>query len=286
MTLLSGLTRIVGRSGTRFEAATVDHQLRPESIAETELVARTAARLGVVHHVRIAKPAEGGIEAGARAARYAALEEIRRERGLDFIATAHTASDQAETLLMRLSRGSSLTGASAILEHRDDHVIRPMLFLTRAEVERYVAALKLEVAHDAMNDDPQFLRTRIRKDVLPAFDAASGGVERALARFASLAAEDDAELQSQAVAALNRCRWPDGALEAIALTSLSRSIARRVLALWLTEHHVELDAALIDDCLNAARNRSVTTLPGDRVLICTDGRVNVAKAPPRLHATS
>lgn len=286
MTLLSAVTRLPGRSGTRFEAATIDHQLRPESASETELVARTCARLGVTHHVRIAPPAKGGIEAGARIARYEALHSIRRKRGLDFLATAHTASDQAETLLMRLSRGSALTGARAIHEHRDDQVLRPMLFLTRSDVERYVAALGLEVARDAMNDDPRFLRTRIRREVLPVFNAATGGVERALSRFAALAAEDDGELQRQAVAALHRCRWPDGSLEAIALVSLPRSIARRVLALWLSEHDVELDAELIEEGLNAARNRSVTTLPGDRVLICTDGRVNVATAPPRLHATS
>ncbi|MGV3623141.1 MAG: tRNA lysidine(34) synthetase TilS [Archangium sp.] len=287
MTLLSAMTRIVGRSGTRFEAATIDHELRPESKAEVALVARTAAMLGVTHHVRVAPPATGGIEAGARVARYAALEALRRERGLDFIVTAHTASDQAETLLMRLSRGASLTGAGAILEHRDDQVIRPMLFVTRAEVEAYVTALGLEVARDAMNDDRNFLRTRFRQDVLPTLHAAAGeGVERALARFASLAAEDDDELQQQARAALTRCRWPDGSLEAIAVTSLSRAIARRVMALWLLEHHVELDTELIDACLRAARNRSVTALPGDRVLICTDGRVNVAVAPPRLHATS
>lgn len=287
MTLLSGAARIAGRVGLRFEAATVDHALRPESKDEVALVARLATALGVPHHV-LSAPVHGpGIEAAARDARYSALERLRLERGLHAIATAHTASDQAETVLMRLSRGSALSGAAAIAEAREDGVIRPMLLLTRADVEAYVTARKFEVAHDAMNDDPQFLRVRIRREVLPAFVQAAGpGVERALTRFAAHATEDDAELRAQASAALARVSWPDGSIEAASLTSLTRPIARRVMALWLGAQSIELDAELIDDALRAVKERSVATLPGDRLLACTDGRARVTAAPARLHATS
>lgn len=287
MTLLSASARIAGRVGLRFEVATIDHRLREEAAAEAALVARVADALGLPHHVRTAAVGAVGLEAAAREARYAALESIRRERGLDFVATAHTASDQAETLLMRLTRGTALSGAASIHEHRGDRVLRPLLFLTRAGVEAYVAALRLPVAHDAMNDDRRFLRARVRHDVLPVLTHAAGdGVERALSRFASLAAEDDAELTAQSLAALARCRWEDGTLDAISLVSLARPIARRVLARWLASQSIEIDAELIDEGLRAARERSVTTLPGDRLLRCTDGRVKVVPAPARLHATS
>ncbi len=284
MTLLSGTARI---AGLRFEVATVDHSLRPESKDEVSLVATLAASLGVAHHVLIAPVSGSGVEAAARAARYSALERLRVQRGLDAIATAHTASDQSETVLMRLSRGSALSGAASIAEAREDRVLRPMLSLTRGDVEAYVAARNLEVARDAMNDDPRFLRVRIRREVLPTLvNAAGPGVERALTRFAAHAAEDDEELAAQARAALNRVSWADGSLEGASLTALTRPIARRVIALWLAAQAIELDAELIDDVLRAVKARSVATLPGDRLLACTDGRARVTAAPARLHATS
>ncbi len=289
MTLLSGAARLAGRVGLTFEAATVDHQLRPGSRTEVELVARFAASLGIEHHVLEVK-LEGatGLEAAARQARYAALESLRVRRKLTQVATAHTASDQAETLLMRLARGSSLAGAASIHESRADKVIRPLLFATRAQVEAYVAARKIEVARDPMNADPSFLRVRVREEVLPPLERAAGpGVERALARFSAFAAEDEAWLSDEAARALVRVRWAeDDSLEAEALSALGSPIARRVLASWLSRQGVPLDGALLEDALRAARAQGTATLPGDRVLACTNGRVRVVVAPARLHATS
>lgn len=286
MTLLSASARVAGRLGLRLEALTVDHQLRAESADEARAVGEVARALGVPHHVRVAPVSGAGVEAAARVARYAALEAVRSAQGLSVIATAHTANDQAETLLMRLARGAALAGASSIQEARADLVIRPLLFLMRAQVEAYVAALGLSVAHDVMNDDERFLRARVRKNVLPALSAAAGpGVERALARFASLASEDDAELTRQALGALLH----DGAMPRefpAAVARLPRPIARRAVAAWLAAQGIELNAELIDDCLRAARDDGVATLPGDRLFACKDGRGCVVVAPPRLHSTS
>ena len=289
MTLLSGAARLAGRVGVTFEAATVDHHLRPESGTEVELVRSFAASLGVPHHVLEAPITEStGLEAAARAARYAALESCRRERKLDLVATAHTASDQAETLLMRLARGTSLAGAAAIHETRADAVIRPLLFATRRQIEAYVSARKITVARDPMNADPAFLRVRIRQEVLPLLESVAGpGVERALARFASFASEDEAWLRAEAERALALVRWAeDDTLEAEALVALGAPIARRVLALWLGGKGIPLDGDLLEDALRAARERATATLPGDRVLACSNGRVTLRPAPPRLHATS
>jgi len=288
MTLLSASARIAGRLGLTVEAATVDHHLRPESGAEVGLVARAAASLGVTHHVLSAPVSvHVAVEENAREVRYSVLEALRQARGLEFVVTAHTASDQAETVLMRLSRGAALSGAAGILEHRGDHVIRPLLFATREDVEAYVAARGLEVARDAMNDDPTFLRVRVRKDVLPALVAAAGpGTERSLARFARLAAEDDAWLEAEAQRSFARVQLADGTLELEVFLALGAPIARRVLARWLEGQGVELDGALIDEALRASRERSTATLPGDRVLSCTNGRVKILPAPARLHATS
>lgn len=289
MTLLSGAARLAGRVGLTFEAATVDHHLRAESRSEIELVARFAASLGIEHHVLdVTIESQTGVEAAARHARYAALESLRLRRQLTQVATAHTASDQAETLLMRLARGASLAGAASIQQARADHVIRPLLFATRTEVLAYVAARKLEVSTDAMNADPSFLRVRIREQVLPSLERAAGpGVERALARFSTFAGEDEAFLSAEAGRALARVRWAeDESLEAEALGALPGPIARRVLAAWLQQHEVPLDGALLEDALRAVRDLGTATLPGDRVLACSNGRVKILPAPARLHATS
>lgn len=287
MSLLSATARLAGRLGLKLEAATVDHRLRAEAADEVELVAALARKLGVNHH-RLVRPIESsaGIEAAARTQRYAALEELRRERKLDFVATAHTASDQAETLLMRLARGASLAGAVGIHETRADRVIRPLLFATRSEVEAYISAVEIAVATDTMNADPQFLRVRIRQEVLPALVKAAGpGVERALARFSAFAAEDEAWLSAEADRALALILCDDS-LEVEALCALGGPIARRVLATWLHSHDIPLNGELLDEALRAARSRGTATLPFDRVLSCSNGRVYLKASPPRLHATS
>ncbi len=289
MALLSASVRLAGRLGLRFEVATVDHSLREESAAEAAQVGTFAASLGLLHHVlRAPVSTTVGLEAAARAVRYEALERCRCERHLDVVATAHTATDQAETVLMRLTRGAALGGATSIHEARADRVIRPLLFATRDEVEAWVAALALPVAHDPMNDDPQFLRVRLRREVLPVLERAAGPhAARALARFAALAGEDEALLSDQARHALSRVSWPDGSLEAVAVAALERPIARRVLGQWLAAQGVALDAELIADALRAIEGHRTATLPGDRVLACLNGRVTVQPAPARtLHATS
>jgi tRNA(Ile)-lysidine synthase len=243
----------------------------------------------VAHSVLVAPVRAGaGIEASARALRYAALDEERRRVRADAILTGHTASDQAETVLMRLARGASLRGAAGIVEHRRDAIVRPLLFATRDEVLAYVAALRLPVIDDEMNRDERLLRTRVRERALPALEAAAGpGVARALARFATLAAEDEAYLAALAAEAGRPLVADDGSLDAGGLTRLAVPLARRVLAAWLEGQGVPLDAALVGEALTGLTTGRTTTLPGDRLLTCEDGRGRLAAAPPRrLHGTS
>ncbi len=283
MTLLSGVARLAGRLGLMVKAATVDHRLRPGSTEEAAAVGAWAHAHGVAHRVLEAPVAPGaGVEAVARAARYEALHLAARALGCEVVLTAHTANDQAETLLMRLARGTSLRGAAGVRSQRADGVLRPLLFATREEIERYVSALSLPVVRDAMNADDALLRTRVRQGALPALEAAAGpGVVGALARFAQLAAEDDAWLQAVAERALERLRWPDGSVELVGLLALDAPIARRVVARWLESARVGLDAPLVEEVLAAAREGRATPLPGDRAFACANGRGALAPAPPR-----
>ncbi|MFT3708494.1 MAG: tRNA lysidine(34) synthetase TilS [Archangium sp.] len=284
MALLSASAAITQRLAMRFEVATVDHGARAESAIEAAEVGRVATGLGLAHHVlRVELGTTAGFEAAAREARYRELERLRERLGFDAIATAHTANDQAETLLMRLMRGAALGGAGGIQELRADKVVRPLLFATREDVLAYLEAKQLQFARDPMNADPSFFRVRVRQHVVPALDAAAGApTVKTLARFAALASEDDAWLQARA----DEARGGATELEAVAILALPLPIARRVVAGALADAGVEVDFDVVADVLRALRDEGTATLGGDRLFACKNGRGSVVTAPARLRTTS
>jgi len=177
---------------------TVDHGLRPEASREAREVKRRAAELGLTHRTlrwRGAKP-KTGLPAAAREARYRLLAEAARKSGASHVLTAHTRDDQAETLLMRLLRGSGLAGLSAMarLTARDGVVLtRPLLDVPKS---RLVATLKragIGFADDPTNRDTAFTRPRLRA-LLPQL-AAEGGDSRSLARLAGRLARANAAVE-------------------------------------------------------------------------------------------
>ncbi|MDP3501530.1 MAG: tRNA lysidine(34) synthetase TilS [Myxococcales bacterium] len=273
-----------------FEVASLDHGLRAESAAEVQLVRAWAQKRGVPFHTRSLGLATGpGVEARARDARYSALLELANTQGFGAVATAHTATDQAETVVMRLTRGAAGRGAAGIHAQRGDRVVRPLLFATRADTDRYVAVRGLVAVADPMNDDVSFLRVRVRREVLPALERAVGPhAVPALARFAHYAAEDDAWLQSEALRGLERARLGGGGsrLDLLAVRAMGAPIRRRALAAWLSEQGVPLDAHHLDDALTAIAEGRTATLPGDRVLLVERSHLSIGVAPARLHGTS
>ncbi|MCP3103507.1 tRNA lysidine(34) synthetase TilS [Myxococcus sp. K15C18031901] len=272
--LLVGTALVRERLRLRVEVATLDHGLRVESRAEVRAVVASAGQRGLVCHARELHLLGGaGVEARARTARYAALEAVRVARGLDVVATAHTADDQAETLLMRLARGSALRGAASIQESRPG-LVRPLLGRTREELVAFLAEQGVDYSTDPMNADPSFFRARVRGDALPALSRAAGfPVQAHLAAFARLAAEDDALLSSMADAAWRRLRMEDGALEAVGVRALESPLRRRVLARLLTEHAVEADDATLSRVLRAVEEGGSATVGRGLRLRATGGRV-------------
>lgn len=155
--------------GEKVKSATIDHQLRPESASESRYCALICAKLGLNHtNLRVNVPS-GNLQANARAARYQALGEWCEDVGIATILTAHHADDQAETLLMRLNRGSGLSGLSGIRSkthlpgHSNIALARPLLDWRKAELEQIVADAGLEPVRDPSNADERFDRARIRK---------------------------------------------------------------------------------------------------------------------------
>ncbi len=219
----------------RVEAATVDHGLRPESAQEAAMVARACTALGVPHATLAVEVGEGNLQARAREARYAALAEWMTARGLAALATAHHADDQAETLLMRLNRGSGVAGLSGVRPRGEVPgtallLLRPLLGWRRAELAAVVAAAGLTAAADPSNADPRFDRVRIRRALAGAdwLDVA------AVAESAGHLADADAALDWAA-----RREWTEQVEHSgLGLTyrpRAPRAVALRVLARIVTE---------------------------------------------------
>lgn len=276
--LLVGTARLREPLKLRVEVATLDHGLRPESMAEGEAVARLAYGLGVRCHRRALHLEPGpGVEARARDARYAVLEELRRERALDVVATGHTASDQAETLLMRLARGTALRGARGIhMEGRS--LVRPLLERTREDVLAFLAEEGVAYFTDPMNADDTLFRTRIRQDALPALARAAGfSVVDHLATFSRLAAEDDALLARLADEAWDRLRLEDGGLDAVGVRALEPPLRRRVLARLLGRAGAQVDTLTLERVLHAVERGGAATLSGGLRLKAAGGRVRCVR---------
>jgi len=152
-------------------AVTIDHGLRPEAAREAASVKRLAKALGVEHRTVMwkgAKPA-AGLPQAARQARYALLAEAAAKAGAAHILTAHTLDDQAETVLIRMSRGSGLTGLAAMaqvsrLPNGAGHIslVRPLLDVPKARLVATLRAAKVGFADDPSNRDPRFTRARLR----------------------------------------------------------------------------------------------------------------------------
>ncbi|BAM87299.1 tRNA(Ile)-lysidine synthase [Bradyrhizobium oligotrophicum S58] len=174
-------------SGPRLVAVTVDHGLRRESAREARMVKEVAGRLGIPHRTvrwRDAKP-EAGIPEAARLARYRLLARAARQAGASHVATAHTRDDQAETVLMRLLRGSGIVGlaAMAAISEREGLLLaRPLLELPKARLVATLRSADVPFADDPTNRDPAFTRPRLRA-LMPAL-AAEGGDSRTLATLA------------------------------------------------------------------------------------------------------
>ncbi len=179
----------------RLEAAHFNHHLRGEESNRDEAFVRDfCQRYDIPLHVGSGnvKAGKKGLEAAARDARYAFLKTLNGK-----IATAHTADDNAETVLMHMIRGTGLKGLGGITPIRGN-VIRPMLTITREEAEAFLAEWCLPHIEDSSNDTDAFLRNRLRRHVMPLLKAENPRLAETVTRMALGLREDEAYLDSQA----------------------------------------------------------------------------------------
>ncbi len=201
--LLGLLCLLAPRDGLRLSVGHIDHGLRPESEAEAAMVRALAAARGLPFELdRLQLSPGAGLPARAREARRAALREQARRCDAAFVALGHTATDQAETMLLHLARGSGLPGLAAMAEHdpwpdgTPGGWLRPLLTLDRAETRALAERLELPFVDDPTNDDPRHPRVRMRHEVLPVLRALNPQAEAALARTAELARQAEEALQA------------------------------------------------------------------------------------------
>ena len=171
---------------------TIDHGLRDGSADDAAFVWAQAARLGVEAERVAVEVERGNVQAQAREARYRALGEVAQRRSCSAVATGHTATDQAETVLMALVRGAGLRGLAGMPERRaltdGVDVVRPMLQVSRAEVERAAETRGWTWREDVSNVSGDYWRNRLRHNVLPQLrEEGGGGVDRRIAASAARA---------------------------------------------------------------------------------------------------
>jgi tRNA(Ile)-lysidine synthase len=271
-------------AGLGLGVASIDHGLRPESAAEVVEVARLAARLGLPFHTQQIRVAHGaGVEDRARTLRYRALRTIAETEGYDFIATAHTANDQAETVVFRLARGAALRGQRGVLARRG-RIIRPLLDVERGDVEAFLEAAGVSALVDPSNQDPTYTRVRVRSQVVPAIVRSVGkGSVRNMARSASLAAEDEALLEqlSRKLYRRNVKVVPEGLLaDGRALAKAEPALVRRALVRIGRELGVRpLGYVHVQRALGKLQSDHPWRLawPGGVMLVAKDGKVHFSR---------
>jgi tRNA(Ile)-lysidine synthase len=297
--------------GPRLIAVTVDHGLRPEAAAEAREVKRLARSLDLPHRtLRWTGPKpRTGLPAAARAARYRLLAQAARASGATHILTAHTRDDQAETLLMRMLRGSGIAGlASMARESERDGLLlaRPFLDISKSQLIATLEKAKVGFAEDPTNRDTSFTRPRLRT-LMPVL-AAEGGDTRSLVRLASRLARANAAVEvlvdgAERYLALkdrhalhsgfNAARLDARSFDAKTFAAMPDEIRLRLLlrAIDRVGHEGPAELGKVEALLSALdqagadgnagrRTRLKQTLAGALVSLI-DGRIRIEPAPPR-----
>lgn len=255
------LLRIASRTlHLRLTVAHLNHGIRgAEADRDAAFVRRLCRRLrvrcitGRADVPRLARDTGISVEMAARDARYRFLSNVARAIHADAIVTAHNADDQAETVLLRLARGTSLHGLAGIPEtgeHGGVRVVRPLLGTTRSEIVSFLKRRRQAWREDRSNRDPTYLRNFVRHEILPRMEEhINPRVREAIRRTADIVREEDAWLTSLASAYLKSCAGDDGSLSIPALRCLHVAGVRRVLRLWLGGLGIpagKIDYAVVD----------------------------------------
>jgi tRNA(Ile)-lysidine synthase len=242
---------------------TIDHGLQKDASEQVVAWAREQGAAAIVRRVQVEKRAS--LEAAARDARYAAFEAIADELGIEWVWLGHTARDQAETVLMRIVRGTGPAGLAGIPTVRG-RFVRPLLRFPRELIEAYAAARALPAWEDPMNLDRRLQRVRVREVLLPALRAENPAIDEALCRLGA-AAREWTDVIDEVAEPLARFPMP---------AEGDPAVVKRALALALEREHIGYEAAHLDAIARLRRTGAGIDLPGGRVERSYDRLVLVA----------
>lgn len=276
--LLFALYLLKDKLGICLEAAHFNHQLRGgESDRDERFVRELCSRYDITLHVGVGTVTAGrkGLEAAARDARYGFLQTLHGK-----IATAHTADDNAETVLMHMVRGTGLKGLGAIAPVRGN-VIRPMLLVTRQQVLDFLREYHLSYVEDSSNETDAFLRNRLRHHVMPLLRQENPRLAESLSAMALRLREDEAALYQDT-------DFSDG-LQVCALLRMPKARQSRVIGAFLEHCSVkEPSAEHIALALALARSENPSAqaaFPGG-VTVCREYGVLVKRCAEKALADS
>ena len=267
--------------------AHLDHGLRKSSSKDAKWVRELATKLGFRSVIGRSKVAENAaessdnLEQAAREARYAFLERTAKKVSANYVLTAHTMDDQAETVLLRLMRGSAGAGLGGmeslrpLAKNSSIKLARPLLWARRIETEDYCRLRRVEFLTDEMNDDQKFARVKVRKQLLPLMQSFNNRIVEALSRTATQLREDGAVLFNNSGALLQQAslsrdesETKTPALDVKVLAKAPPALRRRALRQWLSEARggtrrlemVHLSA--VEKLLEGTAGGRVVELPG------------------------
>jgi tRNA(Ile)-lysidine synthase len=281
--------------------AHLDHGLRDESKADAQWVVKLAKDLGYEATIstrnvkQSATKRKANLEQAARDARYDFLAKAAAKKDSKYVLTAHTLDDQAETVVMRLLRGSAaegLSGSSAVRSLTPDSdvlLVRPLLsWARRAHTESYCQLRGFDFLSDTMNDDETFSRVRVRKQLIPLMQSFNNRIVETLSRTANLLGEDAMALSSQAeqlieLAAADSRKSETSApsLDVKVLASAPPAVRRRALREWILRargslRRLETVHLLgVEKLLEGERGGRVAELPGGMKVSRKQGRLEL-----------
>lgn len=253
--LLFCLYSLKDELGFKLCACHVNHNLRGEESDRDEMFVRRLCRLCdiplYVRSVRVLdyRKKHESLEECARTARYVFFEQIGKKA---LIATAHTASDNCETVLINILRGTALSGICGIPPVRDN-IIRPLISCTREEIELYCKENSLDYVTDSTNFSEDYTRNKLRHNVIPMLEKINPSFCSAVSRLSESAALDDRYLDGCAIKLINSAITEDGKYKVEVLQKADECILRRAVTTIFNYGGIPVSNRAINSCVQIIR---------------------------------
>ncbi len=263
----------------KISAAHFNHKIRgTEAQRDEDFVKKICAQNGVQLFLgsadvpAYAKKNHLSTELAARQLRYDFFESI----DTDAVATAHTASDNIETVILNMSRGTALSGLCGIPPERGRY-IRPLLYCTRTDIENYCIDNNIDYVTDSTNLSDDYTRNKIRHNVVPVLKQFNGSVETAVLRMSDSLREDEDFINTCAVGEYN-ARFSDGAISIKNFSGLHPAVAKRIIARYYALFCGNADSFHINRIYSVCLSGGKTSVPDNQTAVVRDDVLKIVPA--------